>query len=540
MLARYSTAARQAAAGNEAVAEVGAARERQQSEVAERRLARNELAVILPGLREGAAAAQVRMTELRERLAGLREASGREAAHLASVERQRDEAAADLERAARAVGELAVTVAALAAEAAEVAREREAGTPPHKQLAASDEAAATDLAAAQALLREAVGRSAEAAARDEAARARVAALQDRLALVRHGLDELPALDAARTRLAEGEARAEASRGALEQAKAVAVDANTEFGVLAPAREARRAKLLAAEQAAAECRERLAAEESRLREVRAAVVRLTERRAALDRGLARLAERRSTHESRAELLAGQGGDGEVEARESELAIAESALVLADGVLDQARETLSAAEHARTEVAAELRGQRRSADALEAEIRVLESLAPPASEGGLLDRIEVPADLMAALAAALGDDLLAGTEAQAPRYWLEPPGIELASLPTGSTPLLQWLRAPALLSPRLAQIGLIEAELASAAQALLKPGQRLVSRDGGLWRWNGFVTQPRRRRRCHCPRAPSAAPARGARGACRTAAGAGGAGGSSRRGGAAAAIVADRVG
>ena len=42
------------------------------------------------------------MTELRERLAGLREASGREAAHLAAVERQRDEAAADLERATRA------------------------------------------------------------------------------------------------------------------------------------------------------------------------------------------------------------------------------------------------------------------------------------------------------------------------------------------------------------------------------------------------------------------------------------------------------
>ena len=128
-------------------------------------------------------------------------------------------------------------------------------------------------------------------------------LADRLALVRHGLDELPALDAARTRLAEGEARAEASRGALEQAKAVAADANTEFGVLAPAREARRAELLAAEQAAAECRERLAAEEFRLREVRAAVARLTERRAAFDRGLARLAERRSTHESRAELSGG---------------------------------------------------------------------------------------------------------------------------------------------------------------------------------------------------------------------------------------------
>ena len=32
------------------------------------------------------------------------------------------------------------------------------------------------------------------------------------------------------------------------------------------------------------------------------------------------------------------------------------------------------------------------------------------------------------------------------------------------------------------------VAAAAQAMLEPGQRLVSPDGGLWRWDGFVRAP----------------------------------------------------
>lgn len=40
-------------------------------------------------------------------------------------------------------------------------------------------------------------------------------------------------------------------------------------------------------------------------------------------------------------------------------------------------------------------------------------------------------------------------------------------------------------RLAQIGLVEAEDAVTLQKKLNPGQRLVSRDGGLWRWDGLT-------------------------------------------------------
>ncbi|MFL5335744.1 MAG: AAA family ATPase, partial [Geminicoccaceae bacterium] len=488
LLARYSAAAHQAAAANAAVADAGAAHERQQADVAERRRARDALAAVLPVLRDTVAATQVRMTELRERLAGLRESSTREAAHLAAVERQRDEAATDFERAERTAGELAAAAAALAAELAEVAHDRAMGAPGLAQLADADTAAAADLASAQAALREALAHSAEGAARSDAARSRAAALQARLVVVRRGLDELPEVDAVRSRLAEAEVRAHSASQALEQAKADLARAEEELKALVPTREARRVELLTAERIAADCRERLAAEESRLRELRGAVARLAERRASCDRAAARLAERRSAHDSRAEVLAGRGSEADVAAREGELAAAESTLTLADAVLDQAREALSAAEHARTEAAAALRDQRRSADALEAEIRVLESLAPSTIDGGLLDRIEVPGSLTGALAAALGDDLLAGTEAESPRFWREPSAMELAPLPQGATPLLQLVQAPDVLAARLAQIGLIDAEQAGLAQALLKPGQRLVSSDGGLWRWDGFVRNP----------------------------------------------------
>ncbi len=47
-----------------------------------------------------------------------------------------------------------------------------------------------------------------------------------------------------------------------------------------------------------------------------------------------------------------------------------------------------------------------------------------------------------------------------------------------------QGPAVLARRLAQIGLVGREDGAALQAALGPGQRLVSREGDLWRWDGF--------------------------------------------------------
>src|SRR5690606_4591449 len=47
------------------------------------------------------------------------------------------------------------------------------------------------------------------------------------------------------------------------------------------------------------------------------------------------------------------------------------------------------------------------------------------------------------------------------------------------------APPQLARRLAQIGLVDAGDGERLRRHLKPGQRLVSREGALWRWDGFV-------------------------------------------------------
>src|SRR5262249_54833229 len=93
--------------------------------------------------------------------------------------------------------------------------------------------------------------------------------------------------------------------------------------------------------------------------------------------------------------------------------------------------------------------------------------------------------AALAAALGDDLEAPIEPSAPMRWA---GVDIdpadPALPAGIEALAQRVKAPKQLARRLAQIGIIAREDAARLRPMLKPGQRLVSRDGDLWRWDGF--------------------------------------------------------
>ncbi|HKS87014.1 MAG TPA: AAA family ATPase, partial [Pseudolabrys sp.] len=93
---------------------------------------------------------------------------------------------------------------------------------------------------------------------------------------------------------------------------------------------------------------------------------------------------------------------------------------------------------------------------------------------------------ALGAALGDDLDAPVDPSSPMHWSEiQHGAEDPSLPEGIEPLARYVKAPAQLGRRLAQVGVVERETGIRLAAMLKTGQRLVSRDGDLWRWDGFV-------------------------------------------------------
>ena len=63
---------------------------------------------------------------------------------------------------------------------------------------------------------------------------------------------------------------------------------------------------------------------------------------------------------------------------------------------------------------------------------------------------------------------------------------APLPSGVPALADFVKAPQVLHRRLAQIGLVEsAEQGAKLQPRLVAGQCLVSREGGLWRWDGLT-------------------------------------------------------
>jgi chromosome segregation protein len=105
--------------------------------------------------------------------------------------------------------------------------------------------------------------------------------------------------------------------------------------------------------------------------------------------------------------------------------------------------------------------------------------------IIDSLEVTPGYEQALVAALGDDLDASFDPDSPAHW-GPSGSfdhDLA-LPYGSEPISKYVRGPASLARRLRQIGVVPAETAASLQQELAAGQRLVTLDGGLWRWDGF--------------------------------------------------------
>lgn len=108
--------------------------------------------------------------------------------------------------------------------------------------------------------------------------------------------------------------------------------------------------------------------------------------------------------------------------------------------------------------------------------------------VLDSLKVEAGYEVALAAALGEDLDAPLDAAAPRHWsdVEPNAADPA-MPHDVPRLSSYVFGPERLTRRLDQIGIVDASLGVSLQKQLRPGQRLVSREGDLWRWDGLVIQ-----------------------------------------------------
>ena len=107
--------------------------------------------------------------------------------------------------------------------------------------------------------------------------------------------------------------------------------------------------------------------------------------------------------------------------------------------------------------------------------------------MLDRLKVARGWEVALGAALGDDLEAPADPRAPAYWAATDGSagDDPALPEGVEPLSGKVKGAGPLLRRLKQVGMVAKTDGPRLATLLRPGQRLVTRQGDLWRWDGFT-------------------------------------------------------
>jgi len=162
-------------------------------------------------------------------------------------------------------------------------------------------------------------------------------------------------------------------------------------------------------------------------------------------------------------------------EMSVAGAESAHVVARQTLEASRAPLNEADK---------RVQR-----LETEARTIAKLVNGETKNlwpPIIDGITVSKGYEKALGAVLGDDLDAPVDPSAPMRWTNSGVTEGdPSLPDGVERLSDHVNAPVELARRLKQIGVVTKEQGNALVSQLKTGQRLVSREGDVWRWDGFV-------------------------------------------------------
>jgi chromosome segregation protein len=179
---------------------------------------------------------------------------------------------------------------------------------------------------------------------------------------------------------------------------------------------------------------------------------------------------------------------VRTAETATAQAHASAEKARSAADAARATLAEAERAETEARQPLDDAEHNWQRLSAEAKALGDLMRPKGPDlfpPLIDAIKVKPGFEAALAAALGDDLRAPLDEASPHHWRDLGDYDAsAPLPSGVKALSEFVEAPAALARRLAMTGVVFPDQGKKLQAVLKPGQRLVSPRGDLWRWDGY--------------------------------------------------------
>jgi chromosome segregation protein len=175
-------------------------------------------------------------------------------------------------------------------------------------------------------------------------------------------------------------------------------------------------------------------------------------------------------------------GSVDSAQAAVTQAEQGALAAEAAHGNARRNLDAARLPLAEA-------ERAVQRLDTEAKTLMKLLAVESQSmwpPVMDKINVEKGYELALGAALGDDLDAPVDQSHAMRWTGA-AVDAAdpALPHNVPALAGYVTAPPELARRLAQIGVVARDQGAALVKLLKPGQRLVSRDGDLWRWDGFA-------------------------------------------------------
>lgn len=357
-----------------------------------------------------------------------------------------------------------------------------------------------------------------AEATSSAARAQTAALSAQEALkpareedaVAAALLHRASLERDRLDMAEQQARAEVDRLKAEVAR-IAADAEREDKMSADATAELTRLTAELETLSAE----VAAAPARGPELEAALVAAEDARRAADAEVERLAGMLAAVEARANAETARKRDAEARVtratsaldqakreREAlgpletpELATARMTLDEATAALAAARAAVETAEAARADRARAEQDARTAARAaedklgrLQTEARGLASLlvSNKREHAPALDRVSADKGYEAALAAALGDDLDAALDAKAAAFWAGA-AVPTPIWPAGVAPLSAHVKAPDQLAARLALCGVVDRASAQGLAAQLPTGARLVTKEGDLYRWDGFVSR-----------------------------------------------------
>ncbi len=427
----------------------------------------------------------------------------------------------NLERVSDVIEQLSQQLAQLARQAKQAARYREIGARLrqaeglllYRRWREADQARLAAEEAHQTALRESA--SAEAAARQAAAaraecEARLPPLREEETVAGAILQRL---EVERDTLAAAQARAaETLRNLEAQVARLAQDIAREAGLdhdaqqmlarlaqeetaLAEAATGQEDRLAEAAQAASDAAAALQEHEATLDRLSEEAAHLAAQHQTAERQLAEItraqtrAQEARTRAQAAQTAAAQALDETtvaLEGAEEEATSARARLARAEAALTDTEAARTDAQTHEADSRAALAEAEGAAGTLRAEVAALARLlAHEAGDGArLLDQLRVAEGHEQALGAALADDLHAPPVDDGSGWVALPPYTDAAALPDGVAPLAPHVSGTDRLDRRLSQTGIVAADAGARLQPALRPGQRLVSPEGDLWRWDGL--------------------------------------------------------